>query len=160
MKKICFLVFSLLISMLCGCSSNNALNKNDYILEDNITSKNICVGSTGEEFIKAYDNYTISIIYAEDAINGDNVADIININDVDFSKQSHISICTYFVDDKPYTSQQFVDKLDIKTNYYDWAENNTEYLKNHIIEGKILIFTFEDGIVTNISSTDINFETN
>ncbi len=161
MKKYNFLFLFLLMFMLCGCSSNNKLTKEDYILtEDNITSKNITIGNTSEEFKNAYNNYIVTIIYAEDAVNGDNIADIININDIDFSKQCNVGITTYYIDNKSYTIPEFVDKLGIKTNYYDWAKENTEYLENHIIEGKVLIFTFEDGIVSNISSTDINLETN
>lgn len=160
MKKYFFSILFLLTLVLYGCSSTNTLNKEDYLLENNTTSKNISIGSTSEEFKKAYGNYVISIIYADDAINGDNVADIIDINNVDFSKQSRIGITTYFIDEKSYTIQQFVDKLGIKTNYYDWAEKNTEYLKNHTIEGKVLLFSFEDGVITNISSTDMNFKLN
>ena len=160
MKKYLLLIFILCL-MLSGCASNDKLTKEDYILkENNTTSKNITIGSTSEEFKNAYNNYTVNIIYAEDSVNGDNIADIIDINDIDFSKQSHISICTYYIDNKPYTSQEFADKLGIKTNYYDWAIDNAEYLKNHTIEGKLLLFTFEDDVVTNISSIDMNFDLN
>ena len=160
MKKT-FIAYIVLCFILIGCSSNNKLTKEDYILtEDIITSKNICIGSTNEEFKNAYNNYTVNIIYAEEVINGDNVADIININEIDFSKQCKVSITTYYIDGKPYTLPEFVDKLDIKTNYYDWAENNADFLKKHTIEGKVLVFSFEDGVVTNISSTDMNLEVN
>ena len=160
LKKYFFPILFLLTIMLYGCSSTNTLNKEDYLLENNKTSKNISIGSTSEEFKKAYANYTINIIYTEDEINGDNVADIIDINDVDFSKQSRIGITTYFIDGKSYTLQQFVDKLGIKTNYYDWAKDNTEYLEKHTVEGKALLFSFEDGTVTNVSSTDMNLDLN
>ena len=81
----------------------------------------------------------------------------IKVNEVDYTKQSHIGLHTFFIDDKAIDVNSFKKKNNIDSDLNSWFENNTEYLQKHSVVYKCLVFTFDNGIVNNIKYSEKNF---
>ena len=156
MKKYlsCLIVIIILISAI-GCGSANLeLSNADYELSNNTTSKGITIGSNSDDFVSAYQGFIVNVWYADDS---SNTAKEINVNKVDYTKQSHIGLPTFFIDDKAIDVNDFKKKNNIDSDLNSWLEDNTEYLQKHSIVYKCLVFTFDNGIVNNIQYSEKNY---
>ena len=156
MKKT--IIILLCICFLCGCSSKNiSLKNSDFVLSDtNITTKNIKIGSSSEDFKKAYSNIDngVGVDYF-----GDNSNSISknSINEIDYSKKCSIYISAICIDDNCMSTNDFIKQNKIKNGIDNWFSENTEYLDSHTAIYKCLIFTFENGNVYNIESYEKNY---
>ena len=156
MKKylLCLITVVVIISII-GCSSAKLeLTSEDYNLSDNTTSKGITIGSSSDDFMNAYNGSIVDVWYADD---NSNTAKEIKVNEVDYTKQSHIGLHTFFIDDKAIDVDSFKKKNNIDSDLNSWFENNTEYLQKHSVVYKCLVFTFDNGIVNNIKYSEKNF---
>lgn len=158
MKKILLIniIFSLFLFCFTGCSgSDPELTNDDYILSnENITSKGITIGSSSSDFIKAYDGCIVNVLYAGE---NNNVAKTINIKNIDYTKQSHIALPMFFIDDKPINVKDFNEKYKVNNDINSWLDDNNSFLQEHTLIYKCLIFTFEDGNITNIQLSEKNY---
>lgn len=156
MKKT--IIILLCICFLCGCSSKNiSLKNSDFVLSDtNITTKNIKIGSSSEDFKKAYSNIDngVGVDYF-----GDNSNSISknSINEIDYSKKCSIYISAICIDGKCMSTSEFIKQNKIKNGIDNWFSENTDYLDSHSAIYKCLIFTFENGNVYNIESYEKNY---
>ena len=154
-KYILYLMAIIVIISTIGCGSTKLeLTSEDYNLSDNTTSKGITIGSSSDDFMNAYNGSIVDVWYADD---NSNIAKEIKVNEVDYTKQSHIGLHTFFIDDKAIDVDSFKKKNNIDSDLNSWLENNTEYLQKHSVVYKCLIFTFNDGIVNNIKYSEKNF---
>ena len=154
-KYILYLMAIIVIISTIGCGSTKLeLTSEDYNLSDNTTSKGITIGSSSDDFMNAYNGYIVDVWYADD---NSNTAKEIKVNEVDYTKQSHIGLHTFFIDDKAINVNSFKKKNNIDSDLNSWFENNTEYLQKHSVVYKCLVFTFDDGIVNNIKYSEKNF---
>lgn len=158
MKKILLIsiIFSLFLFFFTGCSSSDqGLTNDDYILSnENITSKGITIGSSSGDFIKAYDGCIVNVLYADE---NNNVAKTINIKNIDYAKQSHVALPMLFIDDKPINVKDFNEIYKVNNDINSWLDNNNSFLQEHTLIYKCLIFTFEDGNITNIQLSEKNY---
>ena len=155
MKNIKIIIALCIISIcLFGCSSNNTLlGKMDYELSnDNTTSKNITIGSSSTEFIKAYNGYYVNVMYGNY-----NKSDRANIDEINYSNFCYIYLPTIFIDDKPVNIDDFIEKNNISIELDAWFADNNEYLKKHSVIYKCLVFTFEEGNIIDIQSLEKNY---
>ena len=154
-KYILYLMAIIVIISTIGCGSTKLeLTSEDYNLSDNTTSKGITIGSSSDDFMNAYNGSIVDVWYADD---NSNIAKEIKVNEVDYTKQSHIGLHTFFIDDKAIDVNSFKKKNNIDSDLNSWLENNTEYLQKHSVVYKSLVFTFDDGIVNNIKYSEKNF---
>ena len=151
---ICLIAIVVIISII-GCGNAKLeLTSEDYNLSDNTTSKGITIGSSSDDFMNAYHGFIVDVWYADD---NSNTAKEIKVNEVDYTKQSHIGLHTFFIDDKAIDVNGFKKKNNIDSDLNSWFENNTEYLQKHSVVYKCLVFTFDNGIVNNIKYSEKNF---
>ena len=154
-KYLLYLMAIVVIISTIGCGSTKLeLTNEDYNLSDNTTSKGITIGSSSDDFMNAYNGSIVDVWYADD---NSNIAKEIKVNEVDYTKQSHIGLHTFFIDDKAIDVNSFKKKNNIDSDLNSWLENNTEYLQKHSVVYKCLVFTFDDGIVNNIKYSEKNF---
>ena len=154
-KKILTTLLITMMIFMIGCgNTSHALTNEDYNLSNNTTSKGITIGSSSDDFINAYDGFIANVWYADDS---SNTAKEIDVNKVDYTKQSHIGLPAFFIDDKAIDANDFKKMNDIDSDLNSWFENNTEYLQKHSVVYKCLVFTFDDGIVNNIKYSEKNF---
>ena len=97
-KYILYLMAIIVIISTIGCGSTKLeLTSEDYNLSDNTTSKGITIGSSSDDFMNAYNGSIVDVWYADD---NSNTAKEIKVNEVDYTKQSHIGLHTFFINDK------------------------------------------------------------
>lgn len=154
MKKI--IIVLLCMCFLCGCSQGSmSLENSDFVLSDtNITTKNIMVGNTSEEFKGAYSDFvkTIGVMYSDD-----NTIKESTIDKIDYNKSCRVYISVICIDDNCMSTNVFIKQNKIKNGIDNWFSENTDYLDKHAVIYKSLIFTFEDGKVYNIESYEKNY---
>ena len=97
-KYLLYLMAIVVIISTIGCGSAKfELTNEDYNLSDDTTSKGITIGSSSDDFVNAYHGFIVDVWYADD---NSNTAKEIKVNEVDYTKQSHIGLHTFFIDDK------------------------------------------------------------
>lgn len=155
MKSIKFILTFLIITIfLFGCSgAKTTLTIQDYTLSDDTsTSKNISIGSSSSEFIKAYNGYISNVMY-----NNDGYSEREDINKIDYSDFCYVYLPTIFIDDKPYGVDEFMKNNNVDNGLDSWFAENPEYLEKHSAIYRCLVFTFENDEVTYIQSLDKNY---
>lgn len=154
MKKI--IIVLLCICFLCGCSRKDmTIEDRDFVLSDtNITTKDIMVGSTSEEFKIAYSDFvkTIGVMYSDD-----NSIKESTIDKIDYDKSCRVYLPAICIDDNCMSTNDFIKQNKIKNGIDNWFSENTDYLDSHTVIYKCLIFTFENGNVYNIESYEKNY---
>lgn len=154
-KNIIYLTVITIIIILCGCGNANYLNNNDFLITDNITSKNITLGDSSEDFIRAYSDIEndINVRYA----NGDNHLSQKNINDIDFSQTCTVNISGIDVDGTCIPVKSFIKKEKIEDGLDNWIAQNNEYINKHNVVYKVLAFSFENNIIVDIRYIEKNY---
>ena len=148
------LVFSIITIFLFGCSgSKTTLTIQDYTLSDDAsTSKNISIGSSSSEFIKAYNGYISNVMY-----NNDGYSEREDINKIDYSDFCYVYLPTIFIDDKPYSVDEFMKNNNVDNGLDSWFAENPEYLEKHSAIYRCLVFTFENDEVIYIQSLEKSY---
>ena len=155
MKSIKFILTFLIITIfLFGCSgSKTTLTIQDYTLSDDTsTSKNISIGSSSSEFIKVYNGYISNVMY-----NNDGYSEREDINKIDYSDFCYVYLPTIFIDDKPYSVDEFMKNNKVDNGLDSCFTENPEYLEKHSVIYRCLVFTFENDEVIYIQSLDKNY---
>ena len=152
MKSIKFILTFLIITIfLFGCSgSKTTLTIQDYTLSDDTsTSKNISIGSSSSEFIKVYNGYISNVMY-----NNDGYSEREDINKIDYSDFCYVYLPTIFIDDKPYSVDEFMKNNNVDNGLDSWFAENPEYLEKHSTIYRCLVFTFENDEVIYVQSLE------
>lgn len=154
-KNIIYLTVIATIIILCGCGNTNYLNNNDFLITDDITSKNITLGDSSEDFIRAYSDIEndINVRY----VNGDNHLSQKKINDIDFSQTCTVNISGIDVDGTCMPVSSFIKKEKIKGGLDNWISQNNDYLNNHNVVYKVLAFSFENNVIVDIRYIEKNY---
>lgn len=149
-------VFTLLLCtfLLTACEKGTPLlTAADYELnqETNTTSKGIGIGDTPEDFLNAYGDYVIetSIEYGPyQAINND---------EIPFTDSIRTILPTFFIDGVPVTIEQICTENKIERADLLSLLSSEEYLQNHTVIYNYMIFTWEDGLITDIHSEFMDY---
>lgn len=153
LRKIASIITIMVILSLTGCSnSNKALTLKDFELSDNTTSKNISIGSSSEDFVKAYNGNYANVMYGNN-----NKSEKADINKIDYTHFCYVYLPTIFIDNKPVNIDDFIKKNNISIGLDSWFVENSEYLEKHSVIYKCLVFTFEDGNIIYIQSSEKNY---
>ena len=154
-KYLSYLMVLVILISTVGCGNTKLeLTNADYELSNNTTSKGITIGSNSDDFINAYAGFVANVWYADDS---SNTVKEIDVNKVDYTKQSHIGLPTFFINDKAIDVNNFKKTNNIDSDLNSWLESNTDYLQKHSAVYKCLVFTFDNGIVNNIQYSEKNY---
>lgn len=125
------------------------LSQTDYILSNgNTTSRNITIGSTSDDFIKAYNNCVTTVLYFDE---DSEIAEEVDCEKIDYSRNCAVFLPTFFIDGKAINVEEFKEENNIDSGYLgDWLKTNKQYLKKHQVVYKCIRFAFEEGEVCDI----------
>ena len=159
MKKIKTILSAVLLSItaltaLTACGKETPLLKAaDYELnhEDNTTSKGIGIGDTPEAFLDAYSDYIIETSIE----NGPYQA--LKTDDIPFTESIRTILPTFFIDENAVTIEQICEENEIERTGLLALLSSDEYLQNHTVIYHYMIFTWENGIITDIHSEFMDF---
>ncbi len=153
MKKL-LITFLILICILTACGKETPLlEASDYELNQNTntTSKGIGIGDTPEVFLAAYGSYDIetSIEYGP--------FEAITPKEIPFTDSIRTILPTFFIDGLPTTIEQICTENEIERSELLSLLSSDEYLQNHTVVYHYMIFTWENGLITDIHSEFMDY---
>lgn len=156
MRRIAALLLTLLLStgLMTACGKEQLLlNATDYELDADTrqTSKGISVGDDSETFLAAYGAYEILTSVAGQDYQSLPVAEI------PFSDSIETLLPTFFIDGLPMTIDEICKDNEIaKENLLSFL-SSADYLQNHTVVYYYLIFTWENGVITDVRSEYMDY---
>lgn len=155
-KKTLILLTALGLSLglLTGCKeSATLLTAEEYTLdaENNKTNRGVTLGDTSEAFLAAYGEYKIFT-----SIDGADFQMIAH-EEIPFDSDVITLLPTFFIDGLPIDPDTFCEENEIeKSNLIDFLSSG-DYLSSHRVEYYYLIFTWENGAITDIRSEYMDY---
>ncbi|MDE6388002.1 MAG: hypothetical protein K2L82_09375 [Lachnospiraceae bacterium] len=156
MKKIVMLsaAFSLIAVLLAGCGeSTPLLTAVDYELdiETNETNKGVSVGDTPENFLAAYGEYKIFT-----SVDGQDYQ-VLPTEEIPFDLAATTLLPTFFIDGLPVDTDAFCKENEIeKADLLNFLSSE-DYLRSHTVVYYYLLFTWENGVITDIRSSYMDY---
>ena len=140
MKKLIALLFALMLTLglMTGCGeSAPLLSATDYELdpESRVTSRDVTVGDTAETFLAAYGDY----------------------KEIPFDSSITLLLPTFFIDGLPTDLDQFCEENEIEKSSLTDTLASDEFLKTHTVVYYYLLFTWENGAITDIRSEYMDY---
>lgn len=158
MKKLITLpaVLALLAILLTACGkSMPLLTVVDYELdpETKQTSKGVSVGDTPENFLAAYGEYKIFT-----SVDGQDYQ-VLPTEEIPFFSAAATLLPTFFIDGLPVDTDNFCEENEIeKTDLISFLSADS-YLNSHTVVYYYLLFTWENGVITDIRSSYMDYNT-
>ena len=156
MKKIVMLsaAFSLIAVLLTGCGeSTPLLTAVDYELdiETNETNKGVSVGDTPENFLAAYGEYKIFT-----SVDGQDYQ-VLPTAEIPFDLTATTLLPTFFIDGLPVDTDAFCKENEIEKAELLNFLSSEDYLRSHTVVYYYLLFTWENGVITDIRSSYMDY---
>lgn len=147
-------VLGLTLGLLTGCGeSTPLLTTADYELnaQTGATSRGIAPGDTSEDFLAAYGENKFFT-----SIDGD-AYQFLAADKIPFDSDIAILLPTFFVDGMPMDPDVFCEENNIEKTGLIAFLNSDDYLAAHTVEYRYLVFTWENGTITDIRSAYMDY---
>ena len=156
MKKLSLLLAALGLTagLMAGCGkSTPLLTALDYELnpETKTTSRGITIGDTSEAFLAAYGEYRFFTSVEE----GD--YQVLDAEEIPFDSSITTLLPTFFVDGLPIEPDTFCKENEIAKPELLTYLSAEDYLQSHTVVYYYLVFTWEKGSITDISSEYMDY---
>ena len=156
MKKLTTLltVTLLMIGILSGCGeSTPLLTATDYELDlaSDKTARGIAPGDNAEAFLSAYGEYRIFT-----SIDGGDY-EVLDASEIPFDSAVSTLLPTFFIDGLPIDPDTFCEENEVsKTDLLAYLTSD-QYLSSHTVVYFYLLFTWENGVITDIRSEYMDY---
>lgn len=143
--------------LLCACSQEQTplLTSADYNLvsaaESIQTERGVTIGDGPDAFLAAYGDYDILT-----SIGGGDYL-FLDAEDIPFDASLRTILPSFFVDDTAIEIGSFCEKNGIENNDLLTFFTSSDYLRSHTVVYRYLVFTWEDGVITDISSESMDY---
>lgn len=143
--------------LLCACSEEQTflLSSADYELSSDAasvqTSRDVTIGDGPEAFLAAYRDYDILTSIS----GGDYLA--LPAEDIPFDASITTILPSFFVDGTALEIDRFCEENNIEKDGLLSFLTNEDYLSAHSVVYRYLIFTWEDGAITEILSESMDY---
>ena len=156
MKKVLFTLTAIGLAMafLTGCGEGTPLPAaEDYELntQTNTTSRGISPGDTSEAFLAAYGEYKLFT-----STDGETYQ-VLDMEEIPFDLAITILLPAFFVDGLPIDPDAFCEENGIEKANLITFLTSEDYLASHTVEYRYLIFTWENGVITDIRSASMDY---
>lgn len=154
-KKIITSITAMLLAFsLTACGQETPLlTALDYELDldNNTTYKGITIGDTKEAFLEAYGEYDI-----ETCVNGGPYQSL-SVEEIPFEESIQTILPTFFIDGTPVSIERICEENEIERVDLLTFLSSDEYLKGHTVLYYYLVFTWENGAITDIHSEYMDY---
>lgn len=157
MKKntVLFLLFLLAAFLLCGCGEETPvfLSTTDYDLDAETaqTIRGVKIGDGPETFLSAYRDYDILTSIGD----GDYLT--LPAEDIPFDTSITTILPSFFVDGTALDIDSFCAENHLEKDGLLAFLTNETYLSAHTVVYRYLVFTWEDGVITDIRSEAMDY---
>ena len=155
-KKAAILLVALILNicLFTGCGeSAPLLSADDYVPDarSDQTSFGIAPGDNSEAFLEAYGAYR----FFTSIDDGD--YRMVDYEDIPFDSSVTILLPTFFVDGQPIDPDTFCEENEIEKSDLMEYLRSADFLSEHTAEYRYLTFTWENGVITDISSAYMSY---
>lgn len=154
-KKILTSITALLLAFsMTACGQDTPLlTALDYELdlENNTTYKGVSIGDTKETFLEAYGEYDI-----ETCVNGGPYQSL-PIEEIPFAESIQTILPTFIIDGNPVSIEQICEENEIERVDLLAFLSSDNYLNGHTVLYYYLVFTWENGVITDIHSEYMDY---
>lgn len=156
MKKLIVLLaaLGLTLGLLTGCGeSAPLLTAADYELDPatKITNREVSVGDNAEAFLAAYGAYKIFT-----SVDGGDYQ-VLGTDEIPFESAVTLLLPTFFIDGLPTDLDQFCEENGIEKSGLTAVLNSDDFLAAHTVVYYYLLFTWENGAITDIRSEYMDY---
>lgn len=154
MKKLLYItLFSLLL--LSGCEKKTAefAPAELFVLEDGSTSAGISPGDGKDDFVRAYRDYTIQVAYNDLESN----YLVMSIRDIPYEDPISTMIANFFINGEPVSEEALCEQNDVSPADLHTLLSSSDYLRGHEVIYRYLRFSWEDGVIAEIESQELNY---
>ncbi len=156
MKKLIVPLASLILTLglMAGCGKTTPLlAATDYELdpESKVTSREVSIGDNAETFLAAYGDYKIFT-----SIEGGEYQ-VFAPDEIPFDSSVTLLLPTFFIDGLPTDLNQFCEENEIEKSGLTDTLTSDEFLKSHTVVYYYLLFTWENGAITDIRSEYMDY---
>ncbi|MDD6810325.1 MAG: hypothetical protein PUD93_00410 [Lachnospiraceae bacterium] len=120
-------------------------------LESNTTYKGITIGDTKDAFLEAYGDCDI-----ETCVNGGPYQSL-PTEEIPFEESIQTILPTFFIDGNPVSIEQICKENDIERTELLSFLSSEEYLNGHTVIYYYLVFTWENGAISDIRSEYMDY---
>lgn len=154
MKKLLYMIL-IPVLFLSGCAKNTLQmpSADLFVMDGDITAAGISAGDGPEEFIDAYRDYPIQVAY-QDQSSGYLT---MSIEDIPYEDQISSIIAGLFIDGESVTEEEVCAENEIESSELPELLSSPSYLRNHDVIYRLLDFRWEDGVIADIISMDLNY---
>lgn len=154
MKKLLFFTLFLLV-FLTGCEKKDPVPADAelFLLKDGETASGLKAGDGSKEFIKAYQDYEVLVSRSDSEIPNE----VISINRIPYQDNISTMIANFFIDDIPMSVEDICREYEIETGELLSMLSSNDFLRTHEVLYRYLLFHWEDGAITRISSEELNY---
>lgn len=154
MKKLLYIPL-LIALLLTGCDKNSIkIPPADlFLLSGNTTSAGVRPGDTPDIFTEAYGDYSIQVAYNHAASNYITMS----VRKIPFDEDISTLIASFFIDNEPVSESMICDTYDVAPQKIHELISSSAFLRNHDVVYRYLRFIWEDGVIANIISSEINY---
>lgn len=142
------------LGLLTGCGEDTPLlAAEDYELDiqTNTTNRGISPGDTSEDFLSAYGEYKLFT-----STDGETYQVLVP-EEIPFDLAITILLPAFFVDGLPIDPDVFCEENGVEKADLITFLSGEDYLASHTVEYRYLIFTWENGIITDIRSASMDY---
>ena len=152
--KILYLAAAFLL-LLTGCEKRPAATAPEELFQitDGVTTEGIRTGDGPEQFIDAYEDYTIQVAYNN--MESDYV--VMDIDKIPYKEDISTMIANFFVDDEPVSEEELCEENKVKPTQLYALMSSSAYLREHNVVYRYLRFRWTDGLIADIQSDELNY---
>ncbi len=155
MKKLPLLLLFLAL-FLTGCEKNTSqiATADVYNVTNGVTNDGVKVGDGKDAFKAAYNNYIIQVAHTDTAYSSYTVTPM---KKIPFDEPISTLIATFFIDNQPLAEEEICSENDIEEEELLDLLSSPSYLQAHEVIYRYLRFNWEDGLITDIDSSELNY---
>ncbi|MFR8547534.1 MAG: hypothetical protein ACLVEV_02750 [Lachnospiraceae bacterium] len=152
-KLLCITLLALLF--LSGCQKNptKIASAQLFIMDGETTAAGVAPGDGPEEFISAYKDYEIQAAYLDQASS----YLVMSIDEIPYEDRISTLIATLFIDGEPVSEEAFCEENDVTLAQLPDLISSRSYLRRHDVIYRYLDFKWEDNVITDIYSGELNY---
>lgn len=150
-------LFGLASYLLCACGKEQPLlTLEDYQLdtESGSTSRGVKIGDDAGAFLAAYQDDMVFSAVSEDAQTSYHY---IPMDEISFDTAQTLILPAFFIDGLAIDMEQFCADNEIEQTDLIAYLTDASYLSDHKVIYRYLVFTWEDGVITDIRSESMDY---
>lgn len=124
-----------------------------FDMDGGTTNDGVSVGDSKKAFIDAYSSYEIQVAYSGQPSG----YLVMSIDEIPYEKRISTLIATLFIDGAPISEDEFCLENDIELSELPELISSRSYLRSHDVIYRYLDFRWEDGVIADIYSGELNY---